>query len=224
MGANAHPCTLNVCNAEEFSVLAADVMSNHGSVDFLFNNAGIGIGGEMTDLAVVHFDRFIDVNLRGVSNGVAAVYPLMVRQGFGSIVNTASIGGLVPTPLMVSYSITKHAIVGLSRGLRIEAREHGVNVNVLCRAAIETPLVDSRGPSDLAASLKYGIRDYVSKISKPMPATDFAAYELNKVQLNKEIIIAPKKAQLIWLLFRFFPKLILIIIGKNYKDELKKHI
>lgn len=64
----------------------------------MVNNAGIAIGGEAYELLLAHWDRAIDVNLRGVVHGVQAVYPLMVRQRSGHIVNTASLAGLLPAP------------------------------------------------------------------------------------------------------------------------------
>src|SRR5207244_3176836 len=77
--------------------LIEDVHARHDRLDYLFNNAGIGVGGNLEDLTMAHWERIIDVNLRGVVHGVMAAYPLMIRQGRGHIVNTASMAGLVPT-------------------------------------------------------------------------------------------------------------------------------
>jgi NADP-dependent 3-hydroxy acid dehydrogenase YdfG len=82
-----------------------------GGVDLFFNNAGIGVGGEMDTYDLRDWDDVTDVNLRGVTNGVQAVYPLMLRQGRGHIVNTASVAGLLATPIGGSYTATKHAVV-----------------------------------------------------------------------------------------------------------------
>ena len=88
------------------------VLAQDSKLDFLFNNAGIGFGCDAVDLTHAHYERYIDVNLRSVTNSVALVYPLMVKQGAGTIVNTASMGGLIPSPLMAPYAMTKHAVVG----------------------------------------------------------------------------------------------------------------
>ena len=115
----------------------------------MFNNAGIGIGGEVVDMTLAHFDRAVDVNLRGVVHGVLAAYRVMTRQGRGHIVNTASLAGLVPAPGITPYSMTKHAVVGLSLSLRAEAAKHGVRVSVICPGVIDTPILDRPNPGDL---------------------------------------------------------------------------
>src|SRR5439155_20507258 len=87
--------------------------------DYMFNNAGIGISGEVCYYDIRDWEQVIDVNIRGVINGIQAAYPIMLRQGYGHIINTASVAGLVPTPALVSYCASKHAVVGVSLSLRI---------------------------------------------------------------------------------------------------------
>ena len=120
-----------------------------GRVDYMFNNAGIAVGGEVQDLSLAHWDRIIDINIRGVVHGIHAVYPGMIARGSGHIINTASLAGLLPTPLGTPYGMTKHAVVGLSVSLRAEAAAYGVRVSALCPGVIETPILDSKGPEDL---------------------------------------------------------------------------
>src|ERR1043166_5903592 len=107
----APPAALDVRDAAAVAALVRSTYDSHGRLDVMVNNAGIAIGGEAYELLLAHWDRAIDVNLRGVVHGVQAVYPLMVRQRSGHIVNTASLAGLLPAPGATAYAMTKHAVV-----------------------------------------------------------------------------------------------------------------
>ncbi len=221
LGANARAAFLDVRDADSVAQLVAQVAETQGSLDFMFNNAGIGIGGEMHELKVEHFDRIIDINIRGVTNGIAAAYPLMVTQGRGCIVNTASAAGLAPVPLLTPYAMTKHAVVGLSRSLRVEAEHYGVQVNTLCPTAIETPLLDSGVPEDLSQPWRPDIRGYLSKLAPPFPVEEFAKYALDGVASNRELIVAPFQARLAVILNRVAPGLISGRFRKFYSEALQ---
>src|SRR5262249_26181952 len=127
-GRHASARTLDVTDCASLEQLVHGVAGDYGRLDFMFNNAGIGAGGELRHHTTEAWNRIIDVNLRGVVHGLQAAYPLMLRQGFGHIVNTASMQGLMPSPLTGCYSATKHALVGLSKALRVEAAASGVRV------------------------------------------------------------------------------------------------
>jgi NAD(P)-dependent dehydrogenase (short-subunit alcohol dehydrogenase family) len=178
-----------------------------GRVDYMFNNAGIGVGGEVQDLSLAHWDRIIDVNIRGVVHGVAAVYPGMVARGSGHIVNTASMAGLAPAPLLTPYAMTKHAVVGLSVSLRMEAAAYGVRVSALCPSAIETPILDSKGPDDLPKPpWMPDSRKFLTKISgKPYPVEKLAEETLDAVDDDVGIIVIPARARMMYRAYRFAP-------------------
>ena len=118
------------------------VVARAGRLDLMFNNAGIAWGGDTELLTLDQWNAIIDVNIRGVVHGVAAAYPVMLRQGHGHIVNTASMAGLTAAGQITSYVMTKHAIVGLSLALRSEAVSPGVGVLAVCPGAVETPILD----------------------------------------------------------------------------------
>lgn len=208
-GGGAWGCRLDVRDRAAVDALAGEVASRHGRIDYLFNNAGIGVGGEAFEIDASHWERILDVNLRGVINGVLAAYPRMVKQGFGHLVNTASLAGLGPAPLLAPYAMTKHAVVGLSTSLRIEAKRYGVRVSVLCPAAIETPLLDSMNPPDLAAvPWTPDIRRFLTNLAgRPYPASAFAAEALAALDRNRAVIVIPGRARLAWRLGRLFPAL-----------------
>jgi short-subunit dehydrogenase len=198
------------------------VVSEHGRIDYLFNNAGIGIGGEAHELVTAHYDRIIDINIRGVVHGVAAAYPIMVKQRSGHIVNTASMAGLLPVPLVVPYVMTKHAVVGLSLALRVEAAGYGVQVSALCPSAVETPILDAEMPSDLPkTSWRANGRRFLTSLGdEPYPVDRLAEDAIRGVECNRALIIAPRSARTAALLYRLAPSLIVRKLDKALAREL----
>ena len=118
-GHKAEAVTLDVTDFQAVKALVENTAARQGRLDYIFNNAGIAVGGEVRDVSIDDWRDVLDVNLFGVVNGVAAAYPLMVDQGYGHIINTASIEGLIPFPGTVSYVASKYAVVGLSNALRV---------------------------------------------------------------------------------------------------------
>ena len=98
VGGKATAANLDVTDFPALQQLVHDTVGRTGRLDYMFNNAGIAIGGRVHDYGIQEWNQIIDVNLRGVVNGVQAAYCIMMKQGFGHIVNTASITGLMPTP------------------------------------------------------------------------------------------------------------------------------
>ena len=106
-GGAATATELDVRDPHRFRKVVQSTKAETGRLDYLFNNAGIGVAAETRDLETADWDDVIDVNLRGVCHGILAAYPVMIEQGFGHIVNTASMAGLAPWPGMGSYIATK---------------------------------------------------------------------------------------------------------------------
>ena len=123
----------------------------------------------------------------------------MVRQGWGHIVNTASLAGLVPSPLLTPYAAAKSAVVGLSISLRVEAAAHGVGVSVICPGPVETPLLDQPGAVNARKLL-------TNALGAPYPAEAMAEDILTGVAENRAIIVAPESARAAWELFRRAPE------------------
>lgn len=203
---SARAALLDVTDPDAVQALVDDVVDDHGSLDLMFNNAGITFIGETQDLTLAQWNAIIDVNLRGVVHGVAAAYPVMIRQGSGHLVNTASMGGLMAAGLITSYVATKHAVVGLSLALRTEASAYGVGVTVVCPAAVETPILDQGELGEVRG------RDYYLKgqgIRRPLDPDDLAAQVLAAVVADRAVVIAPRQARLAWRVGRFAPRLTL---------------
>lgn len=131
---------IDVSDADAVGVLA-DAAFDGGSVDLLFNNAGIG-QAELTDTTLADWRRLIDVNLLGVVNGLHAFLPRLLEQDAAAhVVNTASMAGLVPAAGLGAYSATKAAVVALTEVLGIELRGTQIRVSALCPGVINTPIV-----------------------------------------------------------------------------------
>jgi NADP-dependent 3-hydroxy acid dehydrogenase YdfG len=125
-GGQAAAHKVDVADAHSVNQLVQHTVAAHRRLDYLFNNAGIAVTADARDLRLEHWHQVIAVNLLGVIYGVQAAYPIMVQQGHGHIVNTASLAGLLPYPTNLPYATTKHAVVGLSLSLRAEAADLGV--------------------------------------------------------------------------------------------------
>ncbi|MGH9016233.1 MAG: SDR family NAD(P)-dependent oxidoreductase [Acidimicrobiales bacterium] len=209
-GARATGLALDVTDADAFAAVVGQVHSEHGRIDLLFNNAGICVLGLVEDQALAHWNRVIDVNLRGVVHGVAAAYPLMIAQRRGHIVNTASLAGLILGPMLTSYVTTKHAVVGLSISLRGEAAAHGIRVSVVCPGVIDTPLLDKGNPTDLptVAGEPNGRALLTRSMGTPYPPSRLADDVLAGVTRNKAYIVTPGRARLAWAAFRLSPELL----------------
>lgn len=204
---------LDVRDADAVAAVYQQAQIEHGRLDAVFNNAGVAVGGEVEELTVAHWDRVIDVNLRGVVYGVAAAYPLMIKQGFGHIVNTASLAGLIPAPLLTPYSMTKHGVVGLSLALRAEARPFGVKVTAVCPGFVDTPMLDGLGPEDLPqTSMARRAQEMQAsaerQLGRPYPVDKLARDVLRGVDRNKALIVTPLSARALWRLHRLAPSLI----------------
>lgn len=198
---------LDVRDLDGFLSLVEEV----GVPDILFANAGVSMGGPSHELTRAHWDHVIDVNLKGVVNALLAAYPAMVERGSGHIVATASGAGLSPPPFVTAYAATKHAVVGLSLGLRAEAALHGVRVSALCPGAVDTPILDRSPHKDLPNTPTEPVtaREYLSVVKqRPVAVDRFARLALKGVERNRAIIAVPTSASSLWYLHRLSPSLV----------------
>jgi len=199
-GGKAQAAHLDVTSDEDIKKLIEQTAAERGRRDYMCNNAGIAIQGEVRDMEKEHWDRIININLLGALHGTVAAYSLMVEQGFGHIVNTASVLGLVSIPTNCLYVTTKHAIVGLSTSLRAEGAALGVKVSVICPGFVQTGLYD-------AATIRKADNDefYAQVPFKRMDVTKAAQEILKGVERNKGIIVFPFHARVMWWLQRIHP-------------------
>jgi NAD(P)-dependent dehydrogenase (short-subunit alcohol dehydrogenase family) len=193
-GGRASGAQLDVADRQAYADLVERIVGSSGRLDYLFNNAGIAVGGDVRDLAHEQWKRIVDVNLWGVIHGVEAAYPAMCARRAGHIVNTASVAGLVPFVPMTPYATTKHAVVGLTLSLRAEAHAFGVKVSAICPAFIETGIF-------AAAHVAKADREKATRgllLFKPLATDDAVRRILRGVERNRALIVFPFYAHLLW--------------------------
>jgi NAD(P)-dependent dehydrogenase (short-subunit alcohol dehydrogenase family) len=135
---------LDVTREEDCARAARRVHDEHGRLDVLVNNAGIGAVGTVLQMKGEDLDRLYAVNVRGVVNVTKVFLPGMVERRSGSIVNMASIGGIIAVRDRAAYCTTKFAVVGLTKVLALDHAMDGVRVNCVCPGRVETPWVKER--------------------------------------------------------------------------------
>jgi NAD(P)-dependent dehydrogenase (short-subunit alcohol dehydrogenase family) len=201
-GGRAEARQVDVSSEDAVRQMVEETAASHGRLDYLFNNAGIGIGGDARDLTSEHWRRVLGVDLFGVIYGTLAAYPIMTRQGFGHIVNTSSAAGLLPGPFNAPYNTSKHAVVGLSLSLRIEAADLGVKVSVICPGFVRTSIyqtaVTVNIPQDKARS----------RLPAMMEPPRAAQLILDGVEKNQAVIVFPASIRWVWRAYRIAPTLI----------------
>jgi NAD(P)-dependent dehydrogenase (short-subunit alcohol dehydrogenase family) len=135
---------LDVSSVEDSERVAKSVLDSQGRMDVLVNNAGIGHVGTILQTTAQDLDRLFAVNVRGVFNVSRALLPAMLERKSGSIINLASIGGVVGVRDRVAYCATKFAVVGLTKSMALDHAMEGVRVNCICPGRVETPFVAAR--------------------------------------------------------------------------------
>lgn len=225
-GGKATALKVDVTDFRAVDQLVQETVERTGRLDYIFNNAGIGIGGNVNHYGIEDWNQMMDVNLRGVINGVQAAHKVMIAQGFGHIVNTASLAGLTPSPGNVAYATTKHAVVGLSTSLRAEAAHLGLRVSVLCPGFVRTAILEGGGKYgkmliDLSPEQHRHLLAMIEKF-KPMSPNVFAKKALNSVVKNKAIIIVPAWWNLFWWMNRVFPSMGIRLAAKSFQKMQKR--
>jgi NAD(P)-dependent dehydrogenase (short-subunit alcohol dehydrogenase family) len=202
----AHAVALDVTDRAAVQAVVDGVVAAHGRIDLFLNNAGIGTGGLAEELTAEHWDRTLAVNLHGVVHGIEAVYPVMIGQGSGHIVNTASLAGLIPAPMMAPYTTSKWAVVGLTRALRAEAASHGVKVSALCPGFVATPLLDRINDGLRPTSASTTTTGLMQRLQgRAIDVGDVADALMVGIRRNRAIIAVPREARVLALAQRLVP-------------------
>lgn len=212
-GGKAKAVKADVTSSESVRSLIESTASEFGRIDYLFNNAGAAAVGEIRDLTLDQWRRIIDINLFGEIHGIHYAYPVMIRQGFGHIINMASGFGMAPGPLNSPYVASKFAIFGISHALAAEARDFGVHVSVVCPGYIDTAMIGEMKP------VNAGGKDMQAQIPvKLVPVERAAQIILAGVAKRKMVIAFPFYVRVLAFLHRFAPSLFARFSAKQIAD------
>lgn len=189
LGDNTRFRSLDVTDAQDVAAFAAAARAEWGRVDAIVNNAGVMPLSPMAALKVAEWDRMVDVNIKGVLYGIAAVLPEMVARKSGHIVNIGSIGALAASPTAAVYCATKFAVRAISDGLRQEHRD--LRVTCIHPGVVESELADSITDPTAAE----GMKTYRAIALQPdaiARAVRFALEQPEDVDVN-EIVVRPTR-------------------------------
>ncbi|WP_257166771.1 SDR family oxidoreductase [Bradyrhizobium sp. SRS-191] len=189
-GRTAEVRALDVTNRADVAAFAEAARALWGHVDVMINNAGIMPLSPMAAMKVDEWDRMVDVNIKGVLNGIAAVLPGMLARGSGHIINIASIGALQVVPTAAVYCATKHAVRAISDGLRQE--NETLRVTCIHPGVVESELA-STITDETAAEMMRSYRAIALQPDAIGRAVRYAIEQPDDVDVN-EIVVRPTRA------------------------------
>lgn len=189
-GGQALAITTDVTNRQQVKTLVDKAVAAFGRIDVILNNAGLMPLAPLEALKTDEWDQMIDVNIKGVLNGIAAALPHMQKQKSGHIINVSSVYGHKLGPAATVYCATKFAVRALSEGLRQEVKPYNIRTTVISPGAVATELLDHISDEEIQA----GTREFVNQIAVPADTfarmVAFAISEPANVDVN-EILFRP---------------------------------
>src|SRR5690554_3296709 len=186
-GGNVNYRALDVTQRDDMQAFADAALQLHDRIDVIINNAGVMPLSPLASLKVEEWDRMIDVNIRGVLHGIAAVLPTMQAQGSGQVINISSIGGLYVVPTGAVYCATKFAVRAISDGLR---QEHDkLRVTCVYPGVVESELADTITDASAAEAMK-GFRQIALKPDAIAAAIAHVIAQPDEVDTS-EIVVRP---------------------------------
>lgn len=177
--ASAQFLPLDISREEDCERTKQTVLSAHGRLDVLVNNAGIGHVGTMMQTTGTDLDRLYAVNVRGMFNITKVFLPGMIERKAGNIINLASIGGVVAVRDRLAYCTTKFAAVGFTKCLALDHALEGIRANCICPGRVETPFVTARlkeYPDPEKAYREMASTQAIGRMAKPEEIAAAALY------------------------------------------------
>lgn len=195
VGGKALAFAVDVTHREQVKKMVDATVEQFGRVDVILNNAGVMPLSPMDRMNVEEWNTMIDVNIKGVLNGIAAVLPYMKDQKFGQIINTSSVAGHKVFNGSAVYSATKYAVRALTEGLRMEVKPYNIRTTIVCPGAVKTELLEHISEADIQQANK----DYVGEVGiSPDSFARVVAFAISQpeyVDIN-EVIFRPTAQEL----------------------------
>lgn len=141
-----YPHLADVTKSDQVEKTIQDARAFDGHLDFVFNNAGVGMTLPTEKITYEIWKFVMDLNVMGVVYGTYSAIPIMREQGFGYIVNTASIAGRVPVPYQAVYTASKSAVISMTESLQYELEAEGLNFSVICPGNVQTAIFGDLPP------------------------------------------------------------------------------
>jgi NADP-dependent 3-hydroxy acid dehydrogenase YdfG len=194
-GGKALAVETDVTDPNQVQRLVDEAVQTHGRVDVIINNAGLMPHSPPERRKIDDWNRMIDVNIKGVLYGIAAVIPYMKEQKSGHIINVSSVAGHKVRAGGVVYAATKHAVRVISEGLRQEVKPYNIRTTVISPGAVDTALPSSATEPDVAENLHKFYKEFAIPADSFAQTVAFGMSQPEEVDIN-EILFRPTRQEL----------------------------
>jgi NADP-dependent 3-hydroxy acid dehydrogenase YdfG len=194
-GEQALAVQTDVTKSNEVKHLVDEAVKTFGKVDVIINNAGIMALSALESLRTDEWDKMIDINIKGVLYGIAAVLPYMKEQKSGHIINVSSVSGHVVGPTAAVYAATKHAVRAISEGFRQEVKEYNLRSTIISPGAVATELPSSVADNNISGGIDSFYENFAISAESFARCVAFAIEQPIEMDVN-EILFRPTKQTL----------------------------
>jgi NADP-dependent 3-hydroxy acid dehydrogenase YdfG len=194
-GGKALVVATDVTDRDQVKRLVDAAVEAFGRIDVMIKNAGLMQQSPLDRLKLGEWDNMIDINIKGVLYGIAAALPHMQRQKAGHVINVSSVAGHKVTPAGTVYCATKHAVLAISEGLRVEVKPYGIRTTVISPGAVATELPNHITDERSAAGIQEFYEGYAIPADSFARAVAFAMSQPDDVDVN-EILFRPTRQEL----------------------------
>ncbi|MDY6904524.1 MAG: SDR family oxidoreductase [Thermodesulfobacteriota bacterium] len=202
-GTIGHHQAFDITDRAAVNAFADDIHRDFGPMDVLVNNAGIALFALVEDMAHDHWEKVLNVNLRGPIHVIESFLPAMIQAKKGHVVNISSTAGLAGLPWHAAYSTTKWGLRGLSEVLRYDLMQHNIGVSVICPGGVDTPLKNRVEILTVDRGSK-AVQELIARFEKHAVTPEHVAQLIiNAVEKKKFLVITSTDIKALYFLKRF---------------------